>query len=158
MPSCPQEACRRGIEDVLAHWNPGYVPAYGIPFHLILGLLEGLVRERDDEARGLPHEPAPQPIARRLRALFRRGGREARRVKEASHELAAPEDTPAGWRRANQGHGGPQGPQGTSRPGSPAASSGATTAAGAAGGTVATSQEIPRRHASYLLRGRTEGP
>jgi hypothetical protein len=79
MPQCPPEARRRGIEDVLAHWNPGYIPAYGIPFHLILGMREGLARGRDDEARGLPHEPAPRPIARRLWALFRRGRREALR-------------------------------------------------------------------------------
>jgi hypothetical protein len=78
-PQCPPEARRQGIEDVLAHWNPGYVPAYGIPFHLILGLRDGLVRERDDEARGLPHDRAPQPIARRLRVLIRRGVRETLR-------------------------------------------------------------------------------
>ena len=48
----------------------------------------------------------------------------ARRVKEASHDLAVPEETPAGWRQANQGHEGPQGPQGASQPGRPAASSG----------------------------------
>jgi hypothetical protein len=77
MPPCLPEARRRGIEDVLAHWNPGYIPVYGIPVHLILGLREGLVRERDDEARGLPHEPAPRPIARRLRTLFRRRFRAA---------------------------------------------------------------------------------
>jgi hypothetical protein len=59
--------------------TPGYIPVYGIPVHPILGLREGLVRERDDEAHGLPREPAPRPIARRLRALFRRGGLEALR-------------------------------------------------------------------------------
>jgi hypothetical protein len=79
MPKCPPEARRRGIEDALAHWNPGYIPTYGIPFHLILGLRDELARERDAEARELPHEPAPRPIARHLRALFRRGGREALR-------------------------------------------------------------------------------
>jgi hypothetical protein len=79
MPQSPPEARRLGIEDVLAHWNSGYIPVYGIPVHLILGLREGLVLERDDEACGLPHEPAPRPIARRLRALFRRGGLEALR-------------------------------------------------------------------------------
>jgi hypothetical protein len=77
----------------------------------------------------------------------------ARRGKEASHDLAVPEGTPAGCRQANQGHEGPQAPQGASQPGRPAASSGATTAAGAAGRIVATAQETPRRHASYLLRG-----
>jgi hypothetical protein len=76
IPQCPPEPRRQGIEDGLAHWNPGYVPTYGIPFHLIVGLRDGLVRERDAEARGLPHEPAARPIAR-LRALFRRGGRDA---------------------------------------------------------------------------------
>jgi hypothetical protein len=77
----------------------------------------------------------------------------ARRAKEASHDLIVPEETPAGWRRANQEHEGPQGPQGASQPGRPAASSGAATAAGAAGHSVATARETPRRHASYLLRG-----
>jgi hypothetical protein len=53
-----------------------------------------------------------------------------------------------GWAQARPPVGGPAG---TSQPGSPAASSGATTAAGAAGRTAATAQEIPRRHANYLL-------
>lgn len=52
-PQCPPEARRQGIEDVLAHWNPGYVPACGIPFHLILGLRDGLVREWRQRGAGL---------------------------------------------------------------------------------------------------------
>jgi hypothetical protein len=78
IPQCPPEPRRQGIEDGLAHWNPGYVPTYGIPFHLIVGLRDGLVRERDDEARGRPPEPARRPLAR-LRALFRRARRESPR-------------------------------------------------------------------------------
>jgi hypothetical protein len=78
IPQWPPEPRRQGIEDGLAHWNPGYVPTYGIPFHLIVGLRDGLLRERDDEACGRPHEPARRPLAR-LRALFRRARRETRR-------------------------------------------------------------------------------